>query len=472
MSHFTATLGLLALATLAATTEVKEVDVAVVGGGASGAYAAFRLQEDYGKSIALIEREQRLGGHVNSYRDPATGENYEAGVVAFADIGNAADFFDRLGIERGPTRQQAVATTYYDFKTGEEVDYTPASLASMFAAIEKFLVPVEKYEPLFQDPGFFNFPAPEDIPEDLLLPFGEFLTKYDAEDAMPLIYSNTALGLGNVTNEVTLFALQAFGGANGRGAVGRQPFFSLASGRVQDLYDAVGEVLGDSVLYGSNVASSKHTEKGVEVEVKDLETGEFTKVLAKKLLIAIEPSQNNLAPFGIDETAREVLSKFHFSAVYTGIIDNAGLEDGRSYFNMPSAAAPDHSLILPEAPNTPRIDWLGPGHKFRITLVGEESLSAQDAKDMLQGDFSTLVEAGVIDGEAGEKVSYVDFNTHGPMHARASAEDVGAGFIQDLYALQGRQNTWWTGGAWAPGFQTLLWQFDDVILPKIVEQLE
>jgi ribulose 1,5-bisphosphate synthetase/thiazole synthase len=36
------------------------VDVAVVGGGASGAYAAVRLKEDYNKTIVLIEKERRL----------------------------------------------------------------------------------------------------------------------------------------------------------------------------------------------------------------------------------------------------------------------------------------------------------------------------------------------------------------------------------------------------------------------------
>lgn len=35
-------------------------DVAVIGGGASGAYAAVRLRDDYGKSIALVEKEDQL----------------------------------------------------------------------------------------------------------------------------------------------------------------------------------------------------------------------------------------------------------------------------------------------------------------------------------------------------------------------------------------------------------------------------
>lgn len=35
-------------------------DVAIIGGGASGAYAAVRLRDDYAKSIALVEMQGRL----------------------------------------------------------------------------------------------------------------------------------------------------------------------------------------------------------------------------------------------------------------------------------------------------------------------------------------------------------------------------------------------------------------------------
>jgi hypothetical protein len=35
-------------------------DVVILGGGASGTYAAVRLREDYGKSVLLVERESIL----------------------------------------------------------------------------------------------------------------------------------------------------------------------------------------------------------------------------------------------------------------------------------------------------------------------------------------------------------------------------------------------------------------------------
>lgn len=35
-------------------------DVVIIGGGASGAYAAIRLKEDYKKSVVVVEKEARL----------------------------------------------------------------------------------------------------------------------------------------------------------------------------------------------------------------------------------------------------------------------------------------------------------------------------------------------------------------------------------------------------------------------------
>ncbi|KAJ9419690.1 hypothetical protein FOXG_19613 [Fusarium oxysporum f. sp. lycopersici 4287] len=43
-----------------------EVDVCIIGGGATGAYAAVRLREDYGKEVVVVEKQNRLGGHVQT----------------------------------------------------------------------------------------------------------------------------------------------------------------------------------------------------------------------------------------------------------------------------------------------------------------------------------------------------------------------------------------------------------------------
>ncbi len=57
------TSGLLAAASVVAGGWLPDVivrDVAIIGGGSSGAYAAVRLKEDFNKSIVLIEKAGRL----------------------------------------------------------------------------------------------------------------------------------------------------------------------------------------------------------------------------------------------------------------------------------------------------------------------------------------------------------------------------------------------------------------------------
>ncbi|KAH8797510.1 hypothetical protein F5882DRAFT_395906 [Hyaloscypha sp. PMI_1271] len=55
---------------------------------------------------------------------------------------------------------------------------------------------------------------------------------------------------------------------------------------------------------------------------------------------------------------------------------------------------------------------------------------------------------------------------------RVPADSIKKGFYSDLYALQGRHGTFWTGAAWAPDDSSLLWEFTEGILPLVVKALE
>lgn len=61
-AQVTPLLGLVAAASLAVAGPINILfkDVVIVGGGASGAYAAVRLRDDFHKSIALIEQQSML----------------------------------------------------------------------------------------------------------------------------------------------------------------------------------------------------------------------------------------------------------------------------------------------------------------------------------------------------------------------------------------------------------------------------
>ena len=76
---------------------VIERDVVVIGGGSSGTYTAVRLT-DLGKSVVVVETTDRLGGHTQTYTDPATGLTTDIGVMVFHDLPIVHSYFGRFSV--------------------------------------------------------------------------------------------------------------------------------------------------------------------------------------------------------------------------------------------------------------------------------------------------------------------------------------------------------------------------------------
>lgn len=128
-----------------------------------------------GKSVAVIEKQKRLGGHVNTYVDAATNTTFDYGVIIMVNITVVRDYFNFLGIPMG-TFQGYVPdqkTLYADF--AEETDVSPSyNETEVAAAVLGYAGQLQKYPYLAS-----GYHLPDPIPEDLLLPYGEFLDKYN-----------------------------------------------------------------------------------------------------------------------------------------------------------------------------------------------------------------------------------------------------------------------------------------------------
>lgn len=400
------------------------------------------------------------------------GSLYEYGVQSFLDYGEALSFFARFNVTTGTPARVPLTSAYADFLTGSNVtEFAAPNSDDRLEALDRFLEAVAPYEDMIL-PGYWDFPAPEDIPEDLLLPFGEFAKKYNLDAAMPQMFQVPGPGVPEWVDGLTLHVLQVFGAPMARALSGKVAGFAPTSHNNTELYGRIGSSLGKDVLYSSVIIDAKRDDDGVELVARS-ESGEEYVIIAKKLLIAFEPTLDVLEPFDLDDDEAGIFGKFQHSRVYAGIVTHPSLRANVSLVNTVPEAAPDSYYNFPKSPILARFDYMGSDSDyFRVLITGDEGFEEADAKALVRDSIANLIEGGALPDGNVDDLEFVAFVDHGPMHLRASSEALQAGFIQDQYALQGRRSTWYTGAAWSVQFTTILWAFNDILLPKIVQSLE
>lgn len=184
--------------------EIIERDVAIVGGGSSGTYSAIRLQQ-LGHSVALIEKEDRLGGHVNTYVDPAGRGTFDYGVIILVNISLVRDYFSYLDVPLGEyTGFGTGGTEFVDFAEGKAVPAPNNSDAEADAVTKYAQLLSEEYPYLAS-----GFHLPDPVPEELLMPYGDFLAQKNISD---LAYTAWYIdeGVGNPLAQPALYMMKYY----------------------------------------------------------------------------------------------------------------------------------------------------------------------------------------------------------------------------------------------------------------------
>jgi hypothetical protein len=115
-------------------------------------------------------------------------------VQSYWDWGPAREFFQRFGVEVAPLPPQGNTTdVFFDLDTGEVVQHQAPDPSDFGAAFGIYLNQTKKYSDILL-PGFWNFPSGDDIPPDLLMPFGEFAAKYKLESLVEIMYFVSGVG--------------------------------------------------------------------------------------------------------------------------------------------------------------------------------------------------------------------------------------------------------------------------------------
>ncbi|KAK7192843.1 hypothetical protein DPSP01_012946 [Paraphaeosphaeria sporulosa] len=449
---------------------IIERDVAIIGGGAAGTYAAVRLREDFNTSIIVIEPKNRLGGHVDTYEVPETNTTLEYGVQSYMQYGPTVDFFERFSVEFGSFTSRRLATINVDVETGKTLDYTSPTLNDTTEGLKKWLQFVEKYDSLVE-PGLWNFPSPDKIPAEFLMPFGEFAREHKIEAAVPRIVTISGVGVGDLQILSTLQVVQAFGLAVTKGVLEGTFIQPKVSNSL--LYQRAYKLLKDDVRLGSTIQETERDLTGVRIVIQSEKDQAKTLIKAKKVLWTPYPSQDNLKPFDQDAKELQVFKPWTPEWDYVGVASIPCIPENTSVQYMPRAVEPSNHLAIRDYAYFLSLGTTGPSglNLFRVMLGANFSLTYEEAKVIVTSSVQKLVQAGTLNHTGDCEVDIKALSAHNGVLWPRESETLEQGFVQKLYSLQGHRSTWWTGRSWCEEYSSNVWTFTDTVLERLLKSL-
>ncbi|TVY76111.1 Beta-cyclopiazonate dehydrogenase [Lachnellula suecica] len=426
-------------------------DISIIGGGSAGTYSAVRLQ-DLGKSVLIIEKGGRLGGNTETYHDPVSKVSIDYGVRVWHKFPEVYNYFECLNVSLINTTfaQPGVSTQYFDFNTGiVNASYPPQNIIDGIpAASQAYGLQAVKYS--YLDDGY-NLPSP--VPEDLLLPFADFGKKYSLEAFMYLLWRQTQ-GIGNFLQTPALYVLKYCGLSYLQGL--QTGFVTTATGDNSLLYESAERVLDGSVVYNSSILDMKRYPGGVQI-VLNTPAGQVL-VQSKKLVIAIQPQLDGMQ--GIDLSAEEqrLFGQFKSNEYFAGILKNTGIPDNVTSVVIDSS----QPYSIPETPNLYSIQQTGvPGFQSVTYISTTDTTNDEIQQTILDGIKRLRTRDTTLEPE------FVAASIHKPFQLTVSHDTIENGFYDDLYALQGQLNTWYTSATFQTHDSSLIWRFTETLLPDI-----
>jgi hypothetical protein len=427
-------------------------DVCILGGGSSGTYTAVRLR-DLGKSVVVVEKKNRLGGHTETFHDPATGFTADIGVIVWHELPIVRNYFGRFGVPLFNQKFNVpTPIDFVDYRSGHKVPGytppTPASLATYFGLLLQFP---------YLEAGF-NLPDP--VPPLLLMPFGAFVQQFGLADMVQTAFQ-FGQGLGDILSLPTIYVMKNFG----LGVLQNffaDSFLTTSHFNNSELYEKASAFLGSDVLLSSSVQEVDREAPGLvrlQVETPD---GERT-IHCKKLVVTCPPVLRNFDAFDLDDREEALFGRFRPNYYWTAAARLTGIPNGLSVQNT----AGNTPYNLPPLPGIYSVYPTGLPGLLNVKYGSATPLSDDRVRANMLADIQRLATAGTYPVVLDPNQPLAVFSSHSPFELTVSAEEIAAGFYRELAGLQGRKNTFYNGAAFHTHDSSLLWQFTETLLPQI-----
>jgi hypothetical protein len=463
-------------------SEIIQRDVCVIGGGAAGTHAAVSLV-DSNKTVVVVERNDFLGGHTHTYIDPATGMTVDIGVVIFQPVPAVFDFFGKFDVplvnmsslvvnEPGQPANMSVPAPLFatirvdaDFRDGSLVTRDLPSAADQGDALARLAQVLENYDYLL-----YGYDLPDPVPEDLYLPFGAFLDKYNATAAFPLIYQ-IAEGMGDLLHISTIYAVKYFNLDDLK--YSSQGYFTQAQGNNSLLYTRAAEFIGsENILYESTIVSTnrKNTSSGHPELLVSTRNG-LNLLSCGQILLTIPPTLTNLRGWDLTTEEYDVFSQYITTNGYwTGLVKGVGLNQTVGNRN----AAVHMPFNIPVLPALYHLSPVGVLDDVWWIKFGANNPTMTDAevKSYVERQITTMQTANNV---SITKPEWLIFETHTPFHLQVAPQAIEDGFFRNLTALQGGLDgtMFYSGAAFHTQYSTLLWRFnEEVVIPQMLKSVK
>jgi hypothetical protein len=444
-----------------AKTRTIERDVCVIGGGSSGTYTAVAVK-DAGRSVVVLERKQRLGGHTETYVDPATGIPTDIGVVVLHNLPVVSDYFARLGapLVSLPPDSFGGPNVNVDFRTGQTQNFSEPTPAETGAALQAYFGYLQQLKATYFDLDS-GFDLPNPVPADLTLKFSDFVAKYGL-GALVRSAFQFGQGVGDLLNMPAVYVLKLFSAQVVSSIFGISGGFVACPTGNSTLYENATALLGDDVVFGADVTHVERNKSGVIVTVETPQ-GRYL-VKAKKLVVTAPPTLDNLCGFDLDRTEESTLGRFRGNHYYTGLLKLAGVPEGLSVSNSNANSA----FNLPQLPGVYGINPTRVPGIWNVKFGSTVPLSDFDVKATIVSQIRRLSDATYFPRPP-RVLEIVTFAAHTPFELHVRSDEIAQGFYATLNDLQGRNRTYYGGAAFQVHDSSLIWRYSkDTLLPLLL----
>ncbi|KAK6860881.1 hypothetical protein PG995_004517 [Apiospora arundinis] len=329
---------------------------------------------------------------------------------------------------------------------------------AIVAALAGYAAQRAKYPAL--DTGF-NLTYP--VEPDLLLSFGEFLTKYHLEALAPVAFL-VSQGITPYPNVSTLYVFKNFNPL--QLAV---PLLPTEQHATHELYaKALAELGPEHVLLQTNVREVDRGNGADDPVQIAVQTPEGPKLIeAKKVVFAAPPVLDNFQGWDLCAVEKSLFGQWHASGYYTGILENAGIPAGMTQLQN---SGPGKPFRLPELPGPYIFTQAPAANVTQVYYADPDVVFAEAAQADIFANLERFKAANGIPTES--KPTWRVFSSHAPFNLMVSNEATQDHFYEKVFGLQGERNTYFNGAAWSTHVSNSIWEFsDEYLLPILLASL-